>query len=148
MRGEASRNSKSKARPLYLDGGNPAFEAYYPAWLDNLAENATVEGSMLDGVVQGKKAVRAVVTSIRSMYDRQAHKYAGPCGEAGFLEDYVAEVRGEPIGCIVLVTFDEVGKTKHIVASYRPRSSLLHLSRLLAEEFSNTDIGAHFADNR
>jgi len=42
---------------------------------------------MLDGVVQGKEAVRSVVTTIRSLYDRQAHKYAGPSGEGGFLED-------------------------------------------------------------
>jgi hypothetical protein len=80
------------------------------------------------------------------MYDYQAHKFAGLYGEAGFLEDYVAEVRGEPIGCVVLVTFNETGKAQHIVASYRPRSSLLHFSQLLAEKFGHTDIGAHFGD--
>jgi hypothetical protein len=80
------RNRRTK-RPLYLGAGNPALKDYHPSWLDNLAEDATVEGSMLDGVVQGKEAVRSVVTTIRSLYDRQAHKYAGPSGEGGFLED-------------------------------------------------------------
>lgn len=64
----------------------------------------------------------------------------------GFLENYVAEVRGEPIGCVVLITFNETGKAQPIVASYKRRSSLLHFSRLLAEKFGNTDIGAQFGD--
>ena len=138
-------SGENEDRPLYLGSGNPALEHYYPLWLGNLAEDATVEGSMLDGVVQGREAVRSVVTTIRSFYDRQAHKYAGPSGEGGFLENYVAEVRGEPIGCVLLVTFNEAGEAQHLVASYRPRSSLLHFSRLLAEKFANTDIAAHFA---
>jgi hypothetical protein len=130
-------------RPLYLDNGDAALKSYYPKWLDNLADDATVEGSMLDGVVQGAAAVRSVVTGIRSFYDRQAHKFAGPYA-GGFLEDYVAEVRGEPIGCVVLVTYNAAGKTQHVVASYRPRTSLLHFSRLLAERFAGTAIAQHF----
>jgi hypothetical protein len=37
------------------------------------------------------------VVTIRSLYDRQEHKFAGSCGKKGFLEDYIAEVRGQPI---------------------------------------------------
>ena len=137
----------NEKRPLYLDEGSPALRGYYPKWADNFADDATVEGSMLDGVVQGAEAVRSVILTIRSLYDRQAHKFAGPCGATGFLEDYVAEVRGEPIGCVVLVSFDEEGRTQHVVASYRPRTSLLHFSRLLAEQFADTPIASHFADS-
>jgi hypothetical protein len=129
----------------YLDRGDPALADYYPAWLDNMADDATVEGSLLDGAVQGAEAVRSIVAAIRSLYDRQEHKFAGPCGENGFLEDYVAEVRGEPIGCVVLVTRNDAGKTKHVVAGYRPRSSLLLLSRLLREKFAGTPYAEHFA---
>jgi len=78
------------------------------------------------------------------LYDRQEHKFAGPCGAAGFLEDYIAEVGGEPIGCVVLVTFNGAGKTQHVVASYRPRTLLLHFSRMLAKRFANTPIAKHF----
>jgi hypothetical protein len=129
----------------YLGRGDPALVHYYPAWLDNMAEDATVEGSLLDGVVQGAEAVRSIVVAIRSLYDRQEHKFAGPCGNNGFLEDYVAEVRGEPIGCVVLVTRNAAGKTQHVVAGYRPRSSLLLLSRLLREKFAGTPYAEHFA---
>jgi hypothetical protein len=33
----------------------------YPAWLDNLADDVTLEGSMMDGFVQGPEAVRTVL---------------------------------------------------------------------------------------
>ena len=72
-------------------------------------------------------------------------KFAGPYGDNGFLEDYVAEVRGEPLGCVVLITRNAAGQTDHVVASYRPRSSLLLFARLLAERFAGTPIGEHLA---
>jgi hypothetical protein len=128
----------------YLGSGDPALKDYYPAWLDNMADDATVEGSMLDGAVQGAEAVQSIVRTIRSFYDRQEFKFAGPYGDNGFLEDYVAEVRGEPLGCVVLVTRNASGQTQHVVASYRPRSSLLLFSRLLAEKFAGTPIARHF----
>ena len=85
------------------------------------------------------------MVAIRSLYDRQEHRFAGPYGDGGFLEDYVAQVRGEPIGCVVLVTRNAAGQTQHIVANYRPRSSLLLLSRLLREKFAGTPYAEHFA---
>ena len=129
----------------YLASGDPALKNYYPAWLDDMADDATVEGSMLNGVVQGADAVRSVVVTIRSLYDRQEHKFAGPYGDNGFLEDYVAKVNGEPIGCVVLVTRNAAGQTQHVVASYRPLRSLLLFSRLLREKFAGTPIAEHFA---
>ena len=142
---KSANERASEATPRYLVSGDPALADYYPAWLDNLADNVTVEGSMLDGAVQGAEAVRSVVLTIRSLYDRQEHKFAGPYSKNGFLEDYVAEVHGEPIGCVVLVTYNAAGQTQHVVASYRPRSSLLLFSRLLGEKFAGTPIAEHFA---
>ena len=137
--------TKSEVLPQYLGNGDPALKNYYPAWVDKMADDATVEGSMLDGAVQGAEAVRSVVLTIRSMYDRQEFKFAGPCGDNGFLEHYVAEVRGQPLGCVVLVTRNASGQTQHVVASYRPRSSVMFFARLLAEKFAGTPIAEHFA---
>ena len=131
--------------PTYMGGGDPALTNYYPAWLDNLADDATVEGSLLDGAVRGAEAVRSIVVAIRSLYDRQEHQFAGPCGDNGFIEDYIAQVRGEPIGCVVLVARNAAGQTQHVVAGYRPRSSLLLLSRLLREKFAGTPYAEQFA---
>ena len=58
---------KANALPQYLGSGDPTLKDYYPAWLDKMADDATVEGSMLDGAVQGAEAVRSVVLTIRSL---------------------------------------------------------------------------------
>ena len=65
--------------PTYLARGDPAgrFVNYYPAWVDNLAVEVTLEGSMLDGAVQGADAVHALISGARSLYDRQDFSFAG-----------------------------------------------------------------------
>src|SRR5258706_5114766 len=109
---------KGNGLPQYLGSGDPALKDYYPPWLENIADDATVEGSMLDGVVVGAESVRSIVLTIKSLYERQEFKFAGPCGN-GFLEDYVAQFQGEPLGCVVLVKHNAAGQTQHVVASYR-----------------------------
>ena len=139
------------------EGGTPAYVTrfdgvripatdYRPVWLDNLADDVTIEGSAMNGVAQGAEAVRSIVTCIRGLYDSQVFNFAGPYGENGFLEDYTAQVRGaEKIGNIVLVTRNAAGQAQHIVGNYRPRSTLLLLSRLVGEKFADSPIGEHFA---
>ena len=138
-------STKGNAFAQYLASGDPALKDYFPVWVNNMAEDATVEGSMLNGVVQGAEAVRSVVLTIRSLYEHQVFKFAGPYGDNGFLEDYVAKVNGEPIGCVVLVTRNAAGQTQHVGASYRPLSSLQLFSRLLHEKFAGSPIAEHFA---
>jgi hypothetical protein len=137
-----------RAAPRYLASGDPALADYYPAWLDNLADNVTVEGSMMDGAAVGPEALRTIVGTIRTLYgDSQAFHFAGPCDDDGWLEDYIAEVNGEPLGCVALITRNAAGQTQHLVASYRPRSSLLLFSRLLREKFAGTPYAKHFASS-
>jgi hypothetical protein len=136
---------KNNAPAQYLGNGDPALKDYYPAWLDNMADDATVEGSMLDGAVQGAAAVRSIVLTIKSLYDRQEFKFVGPYGDNGWIEDYVAEVHGEPLGCVVLVKRNDAGQTQHVVASYRPRTTVVYFARLLSEKFAGTPIAEHFA---
>ena len=85
---------------------------YYPVWLDNLADDVTLEGSMMDGFVQGPEAVRTVLVHIRSLYDYQEFHAVGPFGDNGWFEDYTAGVRGEPIKNITVVTRDAAGQTQ------------------------------------
>ena len=135
----------AEVTPTYLRGGDPALADYYPAWLDNLADDVTLEGSMMDGAVQGTDAVRAVLVAIRSLYDEQEFHFAGAYGENGFLEDYTAQVAGETIGNYTVITRNAAGETQHIVGNYRPRSALLLLSRLIGEHFAGTPYAEHFA---
>ena len=128
----------------YMGSGDPALADYYPAWLDNLAHDVTLEGSMMDGFVQGAEAVRTVVVAIRTVYDYQAFHFVGPYGDNGWLEDYTAGVRGDPIGNVTLVTRNAAGQAQHIVGNYRPRSTLLVLSGLLGEKLADTPYAEHF----
>ena len=128
----------------YTGSGNPALADYYPAWLDNLAGDVTLEGSAMDGFVQGAEAVRTVIVAIRTLYDYQEFNFAGPYGDSGWLEDYTAGVRGEPIGNVTLVTRNAAGHAQHIVGNYRPRSTLLLLSRLIGEKLAGTPYAEHF----
>jgi hypothetical protein len=138
--------SADGAAPRYLLSGDPSLAGYYPAWLDNLADDVTVEGSMLDGAVRGAEAVRAIIGGIRSLYgDSQEFHFAGPWHGDVWVEDYIAQVRAKPLGCVVVVTRNAAGETQQIAASYRPRSSLLLFSRLLGEKFADAPYGKQFA---
>ena len=99
----------------------------------------------MNGVVQGAAAVRSIVTFIRTLYDAQKFNFAGPYGEDQFVEDYTAWVRGEQLGNVVLVTRNAAGQAQHVVANYRPRTTLLLVSRLVGEHFAGTPYGEHFA---
>lgn len=118
---------------------------YYPKWLDNLANDVTLEAAAMDGVAQGAGDVGAILAVARQQYEDQVFSYAGPCGDYGFVEDYSAEVRGEPIRVVVLVTYNAAGQTQRIVVNHRPRSALLSFSRLMLEKFSGTPLAKHWA---
>jgi hypothetical protein len=130
----------------YLGSGDPDPELtdYYPEWLDNLADDVTLEGSAMDGFLEGADGVRTVLVYIRSFYDYQNFNFVGPYRENGWLQDYTAGVRGEPIGNFTVVTRNAAGQTQHIVGNYRPRSTLLLLSRLVGEHFAGTPYGEFF----
>ena len=129
---------------LGSDDPDPRLADYYPAWLDNLADDVTLEGSMMDGFVQGPEAVRTVLVAIRTLYDYQDFHAVGPFSDHGWFEDYTAGVRGEPIKNVTVVTRDAAGLTQHVVGNYRPRSTLLLLSRLIGEKLAGTPYAEHF----
>jgi hypothetical protein len=128
-----------------FDGVRVPASDYHPVWLNNLADDVTIEGSAMNGVVQGAEAVRSIVTYIRTLYDSQQFNFAGPYSETGFLEDYTARVDGETVGNVVLVTRNAGGKAQHIVANYRPRNTLLRLSQMIGDHFVGTPYGEYFA---
>jgi hypothetical protein len=130
-----------------MGSGDPARrrDDYYPAWLDNLADDVTLEASAMDGAAQGAEAVRSIVVAAKTLYEYQELNFAGDYGDNGFLEDYTTQVRGEPLGVVGVVTRNAAGETRHIVVNHRPRSSLLLVSRLLGEKFAGTPYAKHFA---
>ena len=137
---------KDDERALYMrDEGDPDLKDYFPPWLNNVAEDATLEGSFMDGVVVGREGLVTVISKIKGLYEVQTFVSAGPYGENGWIEEYVVHVEGETLGGVVLIKRDEAGQTQHVIAGYRPRTSVLYLSRRLAEEFAGTPYAEHFA---
>src|SRR6266550_5505447 len=69
-----------ESTPTYVtrfDGVRVPATDYRPVWLGSLADDVTIEGSAMNGVVRGAEAVRSIVTYIRTLYDDQESKFAG-----------------------------------------------------------------------
>jgi len=119
-------------------------EPYYPVWLDNLAEDATLEGAAMEGAAEGAEAVHAIIVAARKLYEKQEFTFTGPYGDSGFIEVYTTPIHGKPTGVVVTVTRNAAGKTQHVVVNHRPRSSLLLFSRLMGEKLAGTPLAKHF----
>ncbi|MGO8957811.1 MAG: hypothetical protein ACLQFR_10630 [Streptosporangiaceae bacterium] len=130
----------------YMGSGDPARRRtdYYPAWLDNLAGDVTLEASAMNGAAHGAEAVRAIVLAVKTLYEYQDINFTGDYGDNGFIEDYTTQVHGEPTGVIGVITRNAAGETQHIVVNQRPRSSLLLISRLLGQKFAGTPLAEYF----
>jgi hypothetical protein len=132
----------------YLGSGDASRHRrdYSPPWLSRLAEDVTLEASVMNGIATGADAVRTILGFARTLYDYQEFEYAGPYGEPGygFAEDYSATFRGEPIANIAIVRYNEAGETQHIVINHRPLDSVIRWSQLMAEHFTGTEYGKYF----
>jgi hypothetical protein len=106
----------------YLGSGDASRHRrdYRAEWLDNLADDVTIEGSVLAGIAEGPEAVRAILGFARQLYAYQEFNHVGPYGEDGYAEDYTSVVRGEPIGSVVVIRFNEAGQAVRIVVNHRP----------------------------
>jgi hypothetical protein len=129
----------------YLGSGDVSKhrQDYRPDWLDNLANDVTIEGSVLTGVAEGPEAIQAILGFARTLYEYQEFNYVGRYGD-GFVEDYTSMVRGEPIGSVVVVRFNEAGQTARIVVNHRPLRWVLLWSQLMGEHFAGTRYAQYF----
>ena len=93
---------------------------------------------MLTGIVQRPEPIRGILGFARQLYDYHEFNYVGRYGDDGFVEDYTSVVRGEPIGSVVVIRFNEAGQAVRIVVNHRPLRSLLLWSQLMGEHFAGT----------
>ncbi|MDX3762525.1 hypothetical protein ACWDBO_45635 [Streptomyces mirabilis] len=117
---------------------------YYPWWLDNLADDVTLEGAAMNGTARGAEAVRAIVVKARELYEFQDFSFTGDFGDNGFLEIYDASVLGEPMKVVVTVTRNAVGQAQELAVLHRPRNTLLLFSREMNKKFAGTPLAEHF----
>jgi hypothetical protein len=81
---------------------------------------------------------------LRTLYEYQEFNFVGPYGDHGFVEDYTSVVRGEPIGSVVVVRFNEAGQAARIVVNHQPLRSVLLWSQLMGEHFAGTRYARYF----
>jgi hypothetical protein len=103
-----------------------------------------MEGSVMTGIAEGPEAIRAILGFARTLYEYQGFNFVGPYGDRGFVEDYTSVVRGEPIGSVVVVRFNEAGQAARIVVNHRPLCSVLLWSQLMGEHFAGTRYAKYF----
>jgi len=105
-----------------------------PPWLAKLAENATLEATVLRRPVEGKANILALLKQAMPLYDFQHFTYRDDFGTAFFMESYRAEIRSVPIECSVLVHMNAQGKADSILINHRPLDAALLFSRLMWEQ--------------
>ena len=102
-----------------------------PLWLAKLAEDATLEATVLKRPVEGKTNILALLKQAIPLYDFQDFTYRGDFGADFFMESYRAAVRGVPIECTVLVHMNAQGEADAILVNHRPLDAALLFSRLM-----------------
>jgi hypothetical protein len=130
----------------YLGSGQPARQRtdHYPEWIDDLADDVTMEGAVLTGIVKGKRDVLTLLGHARTLYEWQDFDFQGPYGENGLVEDYSARVQGQPIGNIAIVHRNADNRVTRLVMNHRPLPAVLLFNRLMAEHFAGTEYARHF----
>ncbi|MFK3979151.1 hypothetical protein ACI2K4_02105 [Micromonospora sp. NPDC050397] len=130
----------------YLGSGDPARRRtdYQPTWIKDLADDVTMEGAVLNGIVHGAEAVRTLLAYARSLYEYQEFVYVGEYGENGFVEDYSSRIQGQPVANIAVVYRNDRGQAQHLVMNHRPLPAVLLIGRLMAERFRDTPYADFF----
>ncbi|MFD3523180.1 hypothetical protein [Streptomyces sp. NPDC058653] len=99
---------------------------------DNLAENVTLEGAVMNGVLQGREAVLAQLAVVSGFYSERVDHFSFDSGDY-HVEEYEAVVAGRPIRATATMHRDAAGKIDAVVVNHRPLSAVLTFSRLIAE---------------
>ncbi|MET9344908.1 hypothetical protein, partial [Nonomuraea sp. NPDC003804] len=77
---------KRPTKPTYLGTGDPARQRtdYYPPWLDNLADEVTMGGSVLNGIMRRGEDIRTVPAYARPLYEYQGISWRcrNPCARS------------------------------------------------------------------
>ncbi len=99
---------------------------------------------MLTGIAEGPEAIRAILGFARTLYEFPRIQLRRPVRRPRVRQDYTSAVRGEPIGSVVVVRFNEAGQAARIVVNYRPLCSVLLWSQLMGEHFAGTRYAQYF----
>jgi hypothetical protein len=104
-----------------------------PSWLARLAENATLEATVLKRPVEGRADILSVIKHAVSLYEFQHHSYKGEIGNGLYMESYRSQIQGMPIETLLVAHLNEQGETDSVVINHRPLKAALLFSNLMWE---------------
>ena len=104
-----------------------------PLWLARLAENATLEATVLKRPIEGRADILSVIKHAVSLYAFQHHSYKGEIGNGLYMESYRSQIQGVPIETVVVAHLNEQGETDSVVINHRPLNAALLFSKLMWE---------------
>ncbi|HEX3380071.1 MAG TPA: hypothetical protein VHU21_09770 [Paraburkholderia sp.] len=113
--------------PMMAPAGGP------PLWLANLAENATLEATVLKRPIEGRADILSVIKHAVSLYEFQHHSYKGTIDDGLYMESYRSQIQGVPIETVVVAHMNAEGETDSVVINHRPLNAALLFSRLMGE---------------
>jgi hypothetical protein len=111
--------------PLMAPSGGP------PPWIAKLAEDATLEATVLKRPVEGRENILALIKHAIPLYEFQNFTYKDDINDRFFIESYSSKIRGVPIECLVLVHMNENGEADSLVINHRPLDAALLFSKLM-----------------
>jgi hypothetical protein len=103
-----------------------------PWFLNNLAPDVVLAGSVMNGSLRGAEAVRAQIRAVIGLYRNFTPVYEGEL-EDRRVSEYTAVVDGRPLTGVGTFHLNEKGQVDEIVVNHRPLSAALTVSRLLGE---------------
>jgi hypothetical protein len=113
--------------PVMAPAGGP------PLWLAKLAENATLEATVLKRPVEGRADILSVIRHAVSLYEFQHHTHKGTIGDNLYMESYRSQIQGVPIETLVMAHLNEHGEADSVIINHRPLNAMLLFSKLMWE---------------
>ncbi|GAB7542955.1 hypothetical protein [Cupriavidus sp. 8B] len=113
--------------PVLAPAGGP------PLWLARLADDATLEATVLKRPVQGRANILSVIKHAVSLYEFQHHSYMGQIGNGLYMESYRAQIQGVPIETLLVAHLNEQGEADSVVINHRPLNAAMLFSKLMRE---------------
>ncbi|SDG08400.1 hypothetical protein [Paraburkholderia phenazinium] len=104
-----------------------------PLWLARLAENATLEATVLKRPVEGRADILAVIKHAVSLYEFQQHSYKGEIGNGLYMESYRSQIQGVLIETLLVAHMNEQGEADSVVINHRPLGAAQLFSNLMWE---------------
>ena len=104
-----------------------------PLWLAKLAEDATLEATVLKRPVEGRADILAVIKHAVTLYEFQRFSYKGEIGDRLYLESYRSQIQGVPIETLLVAHLNDQGEADSVVINHRPLNAAMLFSKLMSE---------------